>query len=290
MVDLHLHTTASDGMLVPKALVERAKQARLHTICITDHDTVSGFPEAWQAGQKLGIEVLPGCEISCDHEGKEIHVLGLLVNANDQEFASRLNTFRQERKAHLPRILARLAELGVPVTEAEVRKYATDEFVGRPHIARAMMARRYVTHLDEAFNRFLGTDAPAYVSRKRITAGEAIELIKRAGGVSVVAHPGVYHYNDDNIASLAELGLCGVEVMHPDHDEGARTRYADSARRRKLLMTGGSDFHGAERWKSRVQPGSMSVPDTFLNEVRSQSQFPNGVVPEVLPEVPATVS
>jgi len=266
-------------MLVPKALVERAKQARLHAICITDHDTVAGFPEAWHAGQALGIEVLPGCEISCDHDGKEIHVLGLLVDANDAFFADRLSTFRQERKAHLPRILERLAELGVPVTEAEVRKYATDEFVGRPHIARAMMARRYVNHLDEAFNRFLGTEAPAYVPRKRITSAEAIALIHRAGGVSVIAHPGVYHYADAHIASLAEVGLDGVEVMHPDHDEGLRTRYAEIARRRNLLMTGGSDFHGAERWKSRVQPGSMSVPDTFLDQVRARSRHPKGIVP-----------
>lgn len=282
MVDLHLHTTASDGMLVPRALVERAVQSRLHTICITDHDTVGGFPEAYRAGLELGIEVLPGCEISCDHDGKEIHVLGLLVNAGDAVFAERLNTFRAERRTHLPRILARLAELGVPVTEAEVRKYASDEFVGRPHIARAMMARRYVSHLDEAFNRYLGTDAPAYVPRKRISAADAIALIRSAGGVPVIAHPGVYHYGDAHIASLQEVGLAGVEVLHPDHDEGLRTRYAEIARRRGLLLTGGSDFHGADRWKSRVQPGSMSVPDSFLNEVRAQSLFPNGVVPAAL--------
>ena len=283
MVDLHLHSTASDGMLGPRALVERAKQVRLHTICITDHDTVSGYDEARKTGIEIGIEVLPGCEVSCDHAGKEIHILGLLVNAADTEFAGRLNGFRQERKAHLPKILARLAELGVPVSEPEVRKYATDEFVGRPHIARAMIARGYVNHLEEAFSRFLGTEAPAYVPRRRISAMEAIELIVGAGGVPVIAHPGVYDYEDRQIAQLQEQGLRGVEVLHPDHDESRRTRYAEIARRRKMLLTGGSDFHGAERWKSRVQPGSMSVPDSFLDEVRSLSRYPNGVEPAIAP-------
>jgi hypothetical protein len=286
MVDLHLHTTASDGMLEPRALVERAKQSRLHTICITDHDTVGGFAAAWAAGAELGIEVLPGCEVSCDQNGKEIHVLGLLVNPLDPTFVARLDGFREERRLHLPRILARLAELGVPVTEAEVRRYASKEFVGRPHIARAMIARGYVSHLDEAFDRFLGTDAPAYVPRRRISAAEAIELIRLAGGVPVVAHPGVYGFEDRHIAELQELGLAGVEVMHPDHDEPLRTRYAEIARRRNLLLTGGSDFHGTDRWKSRVQPGAMSVPDSFLDAVRALSRFPRGVEPVLAPAAP----
>jgi hypothetical protein len=268
MVDLHLHTKHSDGLLSATELVQRAKEANLHSICITDHDTVGGIAEAVAAGKEVGLEVLPGCEISCDHQGREIHILALLIDPEDPHFLSRLSLFREERRRHLPRILARLAELGVPVTEEEVRRFASDEFVGRPHIARAMIARGYVAHLDEAFDKFLGAHAPAYVPRPRVSAAEAIALIRGAGGVPVVAHPGVYGYSDAEVESLQALGLAGVEVLHPDHDEPLRSRYAEIARRRGLLITGGSDYHGGERWRSRVQPGSISVPDALLDEVR----------------------
>jgi predicted metal-dependent phosphoesterase TrpH len=272
LVDLHLHTTYSDGQLTPSELVQRAKEANLHSICITDHDTLAGYPEGVAAGKALGIEVLAGCEISCDHEGREIHILGLLVDPGNRAFQEKLLAFRTERLRHLPRILARLAELGVSLTEAEVRKLASDEFVGRPHIARAMIARGYVRDLDQAFDEFLGANAPAYLPRKRVSSAECIALIRGVGGVPVIAHPGVYHYGDREIGSLQELGLAGVEVLHPDHDEGLRTRYAEIARRRGLLLTGGSDFHGGERWKSRIQPGSMGVPDSLLEAVRSASR------------------
>jgi hypothetical protein len=272
VVDLHLHTTCSDGTLPPKELVARATDARLHAICVTDHDTVAGYAEAAEAGAALGVEVLPGCEISCDHGGKEIHLLGLLVDAKDPELVAELRAFREERARHLPRILHRLAELGVPVTEQEVRQFASDEFVGRPHIARAMIARGYVGHLDEAFEKYLGSTAPAYVSRRRVPVADAIALIRRAGGVPVIAHPGVYGYGDREIGALQEVGLAGVEVLHPDHDEALRTRYAEIARRRGLLFTGGSDYHGGERWKSRVQPGSVSVPDAWLDALRKAAK------------------
>lgn len=268
MVDLHLHTNCSDGLLPPHELVRRSKEANLHAICVTDHDTLGGYAEARAAGDELQIEVLAGCEISCEQDGKEIHVLGLLVDPRDEGFVAKLQSFRDERRRHLPRILERLAELGVPVLESEVQRYASDEFVGRPHIARAMIARGYVSHLEEAFDKFLGTHAPAYVPRTRISAADAIALIRGARGVPVIAHPGVYHYGDAQIAALQEVGLEGVEVLHPDHDETLRGRYAEIARRRGLLLTGGSDYHGGEKWKSRVQPGSMGVPDALLDAVR----------------------
>lgn len=247
--------------------MRRAKEAHLRSICLTDHDTLAGFPEAVATGQELGIEVLPGCEISCDHNGRELHVLGLLVDAQSGPFLEKLKSMREARLRHIPRILARLAELGVTVSEAEVRGYATAEFVGRPHIARAMVAKGYVGHFEEAFDKYLGANAPAYVPRKRIDAADAIALIHQVGGVAVIAHPGVYHYGDVEIGALQEVGLDGVEVLHPDHDETLRSRYAEIARRRGLLLTGGSDYHGGERWKSRVQPGCQGVPNAILDAV-----------------------
>jgi predicted metal-dependent phosphoesterase TrpH len=267
LVDLHLHTKCSDGLLAPRDLVRRAKEANLRSICLTDHDTLAGFPDAWATGQELGIEVLPGCEISCDHDGRELHILGLLVDAHNGPFLEKLKAMREERLHHIPRILARLAELGVTLSEEDVRRQAHDEFVGRPHIARAMVAKGYVGHFEEAFDKYLGAKAPAYVPRRRIDAASAIALIHEVGGVAVIAHPGVYHYGDLEIGALQEVGLDGVEVLHPDHDQTLRSRYAEIARRRGLLMTGGSDYHGGERWRSRVQPGCQGVPNLLLDAV-----------------------
>ncbi|KIL35228.1 metal-dependent phosphoesterase [Cohnella kolymensis] len=247
--DLHTHTTASDGMNRPSENVRLAKEAGLSAVAITDHDTVAGIPEALEAGERYGISVVPGVEISTALDGRDIHMLGYGISHQDPLLLSRLSSLRNVRNRRNEQILARLAELGMPVSMAEVEAAAGksgrgSESVGRPHIAQVLMNKGYASDLRDAFDRFLGEGKPAYVSPPRISPFEAVAWIHEAGGAAVVAHPGLYD-NDDLVAALLEAGADGVEAFHSDHDAEQEARYSALADRHSKLVTGGSDFHGA---------------------------------------------
>lgn len=247
--DLHTHTTASDGMNSPSDNVRLAKEAGLSAVAITDHDTVAGIPEALEAGQRYGIIVVPGVEISTSHEGRDIHILGFGIPHEDPVLLSRLISLRHVRNRRNEQILSRLADLGMPVSIEEVEAAAGksgrgDDSVGRPHIAQVLINKGYASDLRDAFDRYLGEGKAAYVIPPRISPMEAVGWIHDAGGIAVVAHPGLYG-DDALVASFLDGGADGLEAYHSDHDAEAEARYAALAERNNKLITGGSDFHGA---------------------------------------------
>jgi predicted metal-dependent phosphoesterase TrpH len=246
--DLHTHTTASDGLYSPEELVRAAREAGLAAVAVTDHDTVAGVEQAMRAGEKWGIDVIPGVEISSLAEGKEIHVLGYFPEGKiDQEFVERLRSLREVRRKRNEMIVEKLRELGIPITMEEVmakkRGQSPEANVGRPHIAEVLVDKGFASSIDDAFHRFLGKGGAAYCTPRRISPVEAIGWISEAEGVPVLAHPGIYE-DDELVETLIQNGLAGLEVYHPDHDPEAERRYEALAVKHRLIMTGGSDFHG----------------------------------------------
>lgn len=243
--DLHTHTKASDGTCEPAENVRLAKEAGLNALAITDHDTVAGVPEALAAGKELGIEVIPGVEVSSVGRGQDIHVLGYFIPYEDSAFQERLVGLRETRHERNQLLIAKLQELGIPITLESVyrRKQGTDKNIGRPHIAEELIELGIVATIEEAFEKYLGKGAAAYVNPPRITPQEAIRLIQDAGGAAVLAHPGLYD-DDELVQELIAFGLDGIEVNHPDNTEEQRLLYSTWAKEHGLVMTGGSDFHG----------------------------------------------
>ena len=217
-VDLHAHTTASDGTLSPRELVRTAARHGVRVLAVTDHDSTEGLAEALEEAGRLGLTVVPGLEINCDVEGAEIHVLGYLGDWGTAWFQDFLRAQRAERVARIHRIAERLTELGLPIDPAEVFALAGDGAPGRPHVAQVMVNRGYVRSVREAFDRYLRAGGPANVPRRRLAPAEAVALIRRAGGVPVLAHPGLAG-RDAMIPDLVRAGLMGIEVYYAEHPE-----------------------------------------------------------------------
>ncbi|MEW9697834.1 PHP domain-containing protein [Paenibacillus sp. SI8] len=246
--DLHTHTTASDGTQKPAANVQMAFDAGLGAIAITDHDTVSGVAEALKAGEQLGIEVVPGVEISTVARNQDIHVLGYYIQTSDPQFLQRLESLRETRDRRNEMIIARLQELGLRITLDEVMLEVESiktkgDTVGRPHIAAVLLKKGYVASISEAFDRYLGKGAAAFANPPRIEPATAIQWIHEAGGAAVLAHPGIYH-DDELVEAIIAQGLDGIEAYHSDHSPEDEARYLQLAERYGLLVTAGSDFHG----------------------------------------------
>ncbi|HJT18873.1 MAG TPA: PHP domain-containing protein [Nitrospira sp.] len=250
-IDLHLHTTHSDGSQRPSQVVALAKAAGVSALAITDHDITTGIPEAQSAGEAVGIEVVPGVEISSFDGKSELHILGYFIEWQDQSFNERLASLRASRHRRNPLIIDRLRAAGLDVTYDEVKTLAGTESVGRPHIAQLLMQKRYVTSAKEAFDRYLAEGRPAYVARDLPTPAEAITWIREAKGVAVLAHPTWIKESDEGlkacIASLKEAGLGGIEVHYSTHTKAQTTSLLEQAKRLNLLITGGSDFHGVTK-------------------------------------------
>ncbi|GED34181.1 PHP domain-containing protein [Brevibacillus centrosporus] len=268
--DLHTHTKASDGTCDPAENVRLAKEAGLAAVAITDHDTVAGVPSARKAAEELGIEVIPGIEVSSVGRGQDIHVLGYFVPYEDEAFQERLVSLRETRHERNQLLIARLQELGIPITLENVyrRKQGTDKNIGRPHIAEELIELGVVASIDEAFAKYLGKEGAAYVNPPRITPQQAITLIKDAGGAAVLAHPGLYDA-DDLVEELIAFGLDGIEVNHPDNDPDQRARYTAWANEHGLVITGGSDFHG---WRGEepfhAMLGTHTAPMEAVEKLR----------------------
>lgn len=258
-VDLHTHTTASDGALAPAALVRLAVQHGVRVLAITDHDSTAGLAEATtEAGRHPGLTLVPGIEINCDVQGAEIHVLGYLLDHEAPWFRAFLDEQRTERVARIRRIAERLTELGLPLTPEEVFAVAGEGAPGRPHVAQVMLARGYVRSVREAFDRYLRTGGAANVPRRRLAPVEAVQVIRRARGVPVLAHPGLAG-RDDLIPVLVAAGLLGIEVYYAEHGPAQVAAYLALCQRHGLVATGGSDYHGT--WSGRASPpGTPAVP------------------------------
>jgi predicted metal-dependent phosphoesterase TrpH len=248
-VDMHTHTTASDGMCSPADNVRQALQAGLAAVAITDHDTVSGIEEARMEGERIGIEVVPGVEISTMDRGVDIHILGYYLDYQDPVLLQRLSRLRDMRNDRNSLILNRLNELGIHITMDEVNQHlishtGDDQSIGRPHIANVLVARGIVDTVADAFELYLGKGRAAYVNLPRISPREALDWVREAGGKAVLAHPGLYN-NEDIVHDIIQLGIHGIEVYHSDHTEAQRQYYYELATRHGLLITAGSDYHGS---------------------------------------------
>jgi hypothetical protein len=262
-VDLHTHTTFSDGLLAPEALVALAVERDLAALAVTDHDSVEALPRV-RAAAPSSLEVVPGIEISTQSDGMDLHILGYFVDPTHAALLERLERFRSERVARADAILERLRGLGAEIPREEVLGLAGHGVVGRPHVAQAMVRAGHAANVDDAFRRFLAPRGTAYVPRPAFAPAEAIGLIHAAGGVSVLAHPGPV-LADAVVEGLAAVGLRGIEVWHPQHAVPVMRRYRALAERLGLLTTGGSDFHGPGRGAGL---GEMRVPSSALAELK----------------------
>lgn len=275
--DLHTHTQASDGMQSPTDNVRLAYAKGLAAVAITDHDTVAGVAEAMAEGERCGVNVVPGVEISTRAGGKDIHVLGYYVNCSDRAFLKRLADLRNTREQRNVKMIAKLQELGVNITLEEVisglgRELRPDESVGRPHMADVLVKKGYARDMRDAFDRYLGENAPAFVSVPRISPQDACLWIREAGGVPVLAHPGIYGDDDLVRKILEEAQPAGIEVFHSDHGMEEEKRYQAMADEYRLVVTGGSDFHGARQGVVfHGDIGSRSVPVSVLDQLKKAS-------------------
>ena len=275
-VDLHLHTTASDGVRTPSEIVNYAKDKGLQAIAITDHDTIEGLDEGLSEGDRIGFEVIPGVEISAEHSPGSMHLLGYLLDIHHPLLKGKLNYLQKARAERNPKIIENLNRLGVRINYEEVVKASGGGQVGRPHFAQVLLEKGYVRSFQEAFDRFLGKRAPAYVDKIRFKAKEAISFIREAGGVAVLAHPKTLGMSDfialeRIVFELMEAGLKGMEVYYPEHSSLEVAQFKALAERCGLLMTGGTDYHGIEKENLDigVGRGEMRLPYSLVEGLKA---------------------
>lgn len=276
-VDLHTHSTASDGTLPPERVVEAAKRCNLAAIALTDHDSIAGVAAARAAGDRLGIRIVAGCELSAFQDEHEVHLLALHLT-RIEALERRLTELRSLRYERAQKIVEKLNALGIAVTLEEVLKQANGGAVGRPHVARAMIARGAVADFKDAFVRYLGSAGAAFVPKARLSVEEAIEIAHEAGGLAVWAHP-AEGGRRDRLEPLVNAGLDGVEVKHPSHSAEDVKRLEALAEFFGLVVSGGSDWHGASEGPRRL--GNMNVPAAWLDmqERRLETSAPTTARP-----------
>lgn len=268
-VDLHLHTTASDGRCTPRELVERASAAGVTVMAVTDHDTLAAVRDAQAIGRDRDIIVIAGIEITALEDGRDVHVLGYFVDLNDRDLDAFLREQRANRIERLRAVSARLAELGMPVDIEPLLARAqrnTGESIGRPLVARLLIDAGYVSDSREAFDKWLARGQPAFVPRAGASPEDVIGIIHHARGLASLAHPGLTRI-DDRIAALRNSGLDAIEVFHSEHDAATIERYRHIARDLSLLITGGSDFHGDPAHGD--EPGSSTLPNAEWQRLRA---------------------
>ncbi len=258
-VDLHLHTTSSDGRCSPAELVDRAAAAGVTVMAVTDHDTIAAVRQVQAAAGACGIEAIAGIEITAVEHGRDIHMLGYFLDPDDSALAAFLTEARASRVSRIEAIASRLAELGMPIdiTSIVAEGRQSGRAIGRPLVARAMIAAGHVKDVAEAFDRWLGPDGPVFVPRAGSSPEQVIGVIHAAGGLASLAHPGRTRI-DRRIAALHEAGLDALEAFHSDHDAALVARYTEMARTLDLLVTGGSDFHGDPA--RGFEPGAAGLP------------------------------
>lgn len=265
-IDLHTHTDRSDGTFSPAELVRLAAERELDVVAITDHDTTDALAEGTAEGERVGVEVVPGVELSAEHDGRSVHVLAYWVDVGNLAFQDELRRLRDQRLRRGELMVERLAELGVPVSFDRVLEIARGGNVVRPHVAQALVEAGHVDSEEQAFDVWIGDDRPAHVPKHALAPVDAVGLIRRAGGAAVVAHPGMWDGEAplprELIADMAEAGLAGLEAEHTDHRPEQRERYRSLAAQLGLVPTGGSDCHGTRYDPVRLG-GALCGPDDF---------------------------
>ncbi|ERP38948.1 PHP domain-containing protein [Chitinivibrio alkaliphilus] len=257
-VDLHIHSVHSDGANTVDELIGIARERGLAAISITDHDTLDAYPYAIEEGKRWGIEVIPGTELSCEYKGTDIHILSYFLDYENTELRQMLKNMRDARYFRAKKMVTTLNSLGVDLRFETVLRFSRGGAIGRPHIATALLHEEFVYSFREAFDKYIGYDSPAYVEKMHVTPEEIFSLVRRAGGVPILAHPGVTAV-DDFLPELVQQGLAGLEVYHSDHGKATRKRYAAFCKKHRLLFTGGSDFHC-----DMHRPGQSIVGDPYI--------------------------
>ena len=266
-IDLHTHTTASDGTLSPQELVALAGKVGVGILAVADHDTTDSVDPVMTLGAQAGIEVIPAVELNTDVEDSEVHVLGYFIDHHQPWFQEFLTMLRNGRANRAAKMVEKLNALGIKMDYAQVAGHALGA-VGRPHVARALMEAGVVRTFEEAFEKYIGRRGPAYVERLRGTPADAVRTIARAGGIPALAHPG-WGARDDLIPELIEAGLEGIEVYYPDHTPQLTLHYMRLAEQYNLLMTGGTDFHGTAV-ASKAPLGSQYVPVDVVDKLKAR--------------------
>ncbi len=276
MIDLHTHTSASDGTYSPTALVTLAKEQGIEAIAVTDHDTIEGLPEAMETGERLGVEVISGMELSVEYAPGSMHILGLLINPEDKGLNDTLAKLQESRSARNPQIIEKLNELGMPITMEEVEKISGGGQLGRPHIAAALVKNGHVKNTQEAFDKYLKKGASAYFERVRLSRKEAADLIHGAGGLLILAHPGTLTVDgskfDYLLSELKDAGFDGIEVFYNNHSQAEEDRLMKIADKLEFIISGGTDFHGKNKpsIKLGVGYGNMAIPYEVLQEMKQR--------------------
>lgn len=270
-VDLHVHTTASDGILSPYQVVKLASELGLKILAITDHDTIDGIEESLKASISYGIKIIPGIELSCELEEEEVHILGYFINYKDLNLLEFLKNMQQDRHERVEKILSKLSKSGFNIsTESVFELSDNSSSVGRPHIAQALVNSGYAANIQQAFEKLIGKNCPGYVPRSKLLTSEAIEIIKKACGVPVLAHPG-FMPGIDKVNKLIEQGIRGLEVYYPDHDQESINNMLDIAEKYNLIVTGGSDFHGDNRGGSTL--GECLVTENVVQRLLEKANI-----------------
>ena len=258
-VDLHIHSTASDGRLSPQEIVYRAVELGITIIAIADHDTVDGIAPALAAAKVFPeLKVIPAIEISTDVPGDEVHVLGYFIDYTNPHFISRLESMRRSRIERAQKMVAKLKGLGVNIEWERVQHFAGGSTIGRPHIAQAMLEKSYIGSISEAFAKYIGRNGPAYVEREKMTPAEAVKLLLDVNGLPVLAHPLTIRETEAMIMEMRAAGMVGIEVYYKDYGEEQRNSLRQLAQKHHLIATGGSDYHGLE--DNEIMIGDAGVP------------------------------
>lgn len=283
-IDLHIHSTASDGSLTPADIIDHAQKLNLAAIAITDHDSVDGSKEALQIDIPPSLHFLTGVEISAAHPpffpgSGSFHILGYAIHLDNRDLNQALSKLQDARKNRNPEILKRLNKLGFRISLEEVNQEVGEGQLGRPHIAYAMLKKGFVASINEAFDKYLGNAGPAYVDKDRIECEQAISIIRAAGGVPVLAHPALLNIENDQkldalLQNLVKIGLAGIEVYYPGHSPQQIRQYTELAENYGLLMTGGTDFHGSITPDTKMGSGDgdLFVPYTLYKEMMNANK------------------
>jgi predicted metal-dependent phosphoesterase TrpH len=265
--DLHLHTQFSDGTFTPEELVERASNLGFSAIALTDHDTVEGCARAGTACAAANIEFISGTELTAEHADTEVHILAYFVDTQNQVLLTRIGEFQTVRQNRIREMVAALNKLGIPLQAESVFALANCKSPGRPHVARALVKEKLIGNLDEAFERYLKKGRPAWIPKTKMSALESVELIHQAGGLAVMAHPGL-NRSDDIIPALVAAGLDGIECFHTKHSTAMAERYLGIADKYHLLVTGGSDCHGFSKVKPLI--GTVKLPYDHVQKLKDK--------------------
>ncbi|OON97626.1 MAG: hypothetical protein ATN36_02820 [Epulopiscium sp. Nele67-Bin005] len=275
-IDLHVHSTMSDGTFTPREIAFYAKAKGLQTIALTDHDTISGVLECQEAGNLVNLKVIAGIEFSVNYFDKEVHMLGYFIDIHNEKLTSHLENLVVSRHERNLKMLEKLGELGFPMEYSDIATSEKNALLTRAHFAQAMLKKGYVKNIDDAFNLYLGNGKPAFIPREHVDFKECIDLIHEIGGVAVIAHPGLYKsFTDEKldkfIKTLAEAGLDGIETIYPKYSKEQEEEFLYLCKKYNLLPTGGSDFHGENKKDLDIGKGygKTFVPSTLLDALET---------------------